>query len=591
MALGLCLGFSAGLLCLPLLTVFAVRLSARLRSAIAFGVGTNWPPYDVSDLSRPSPRWVQLSTRLLGLLAHSETVGAFEGLANAVPLMVKSPNGMVSGLRLSPTAQKKTKTVVYLHGQAGNAVVQHRTDLYKLLATRLGCEVIAIDYCGCGYSDFCWPTEASAVADVRAVVQSLPPEEEVVIWGHSLGTGIALASLEALLADEGRRVRGVILEAPFLSFAAAAGSLLEAVLPWRSLREGLERWVRDGWGDLQFDSARRVQAVAAKMPARAPAPVTSAKRRWLKSRETQVVILHGTDDGKEALRVGWSAVPCLPLDIFALDMLHNDIWAQPGLPQLLKETFEQLYLLAALEVEKFKNKTLDAQMTGATQGTMTTAQTLQSLVTQDQSVSSDRALESPWRGCEAYHIYLLSQRQLYEGQFEQAMKTSLRLAEYEDILDTQTIYSLIALTTYYNKFYMQCSKAFIKLEASGDISDEMRTKFSDLALSIFTRSTPKDPVNQLLLPCPKCHTRISDWSVSCSSCNHRLAFCVASGRSIFPEDRGPNSGPYPPGTGPLGETIKCRVCRHRMYASEVRKLRNCPLCHSRLDIPAPPPMH
>ena len=85
MALGLCLGFSAGLLCLPLLTaarqeswmileleeqptsnlnhlacarsaeVFAVRLSARLRSAIAFGVGTNWPPYDVSDLSRQGP--------------------------------------------------------------------------------------------------------------------------------------------------------------------------------------------------------------------------------------------------------------------------------------------------------------------------------------------------------------------------------------------------------------------------------------------------------------------------------------------------------------------------------------------------------
>ena len=34
-------------------------------------------------------------------------------------------------------------------------------------------------------------------------------------------------------------------------------------------------------------------------------------------------------------------------------------------------------------------------------------------------------------------------------------------------------------------------------EASGDVSDEMRTKFSDLALSIFIRSTPKDPVHGL----------------------------------------------------------------------------------------------
>lgn len=269
----------------------------------------------------------------------------------------------------------------------------------------------------------------------------------------------------------------------------------------------------------------------------------------------------------------------------AAKLLNQMAKDMPGGAQRHPDRIKRLYLLAALEVEKFKNKTLDAQMTSATQGTMTTAQTLQSLVTQDQSVSSDRALESPWRGCEAFHIYLLAQRQLYEGQHEQAMKTSLRLAEYEDILDTQTIYSLIALTTYYNKFFAQCSRAFIKLEASSDVSDEMRSKFADLALSIFTRNAPRDPTGHML-PCPKCGTRINDWVISCPSCNHRLAFCVASGRSIFPEDR-TASIPYPPGTGG-GETIKCRCCRHRMYAAEVRKLRNCPLCHSRLDVTAMP---
>lgn len=267
----------------------------------------------------------------------------------------------------------------------------------------------------------------------------------------------------------------------------------------------------------------------------------------------------------------------------AAKLLNQMAKDMPGGAQRHPDRIKRLYLLAALEVEKFKNKTLDAQMTSATQGTMTTAQTLQSLVTQDQSVSSDRALESPWRGCEAFHIYLLAQRQLYEGQHEQAMKTSLRLAEYEDILDTQTIYSLIALTTYYNKFFAQCSRAFIKLEASSDVSDEMRSKFADLALSIFTRNAPRDPTGHMF-PCPKCGTRINDWVISCPSCNHRLAFCVASGRSIFPEDR-TASIPYPPGTGG-GETIKCRCCRHRMYAAEVRKLRNCPLCHSRLDVTA-----
>jgi len=269
----------------------------------------------------------------------------------------------------------------------------------------------------------------------------------------------------------------------------------------------------------------------------------------------------------------------------AAKLLSQIAREMPGGAQKHPDRVKKLYLLAALEVEKYKAKTLDVQMTSATMGTVTTAQTVQSLITQDQSVASDRALESPWRGCEAFHIYLIAQRQLYEGQYEQAMKTALRLADYEDILDTQTIYSVIALTTYYNKYFMQCSKAFIKLEASSDVSEEMRTKFGDLALRIFTRNPPRDPSSPML-PCPKCSTRMHDWSISCPKCSYRLPFCVASGRTIFPEDRtAPGAaGDAPPGImGSSGSVIKCRVCRHRMYTSEVRKLRNCPLCHSRLD--------
>eukprot|EP00927_Polykrikos_kofoidii_P070639 TRINITY_DN67050_c0_g1_i1.p1 TRINITY_DN67050_c0_g1~~TRINITY_DN67050_c0_g1_i1.p1 ORF type:complete len:1238 (+),score=226.96 TRINITY_DN67050_c0_g1_i1:119-3832(+) len=275
----------------------------------------------------------------------------------------------------------------------------------------------------------------------------------------------------------------------------------------------------------------------------------------------------------------------------AAKLLSQMAHEMPGGAQKNPERIKKLFLLAALEVEKYKAKTLDVQMTGATQGTMTTAQTVQSLITADQSMSSDRALESPWRGCEAYHLYLLSQRQLYEGHYEQAMKTALRLSDYEDILDMQTIYSMIGLTTYYNKYFMQCSKAFIKLEASSDIVEEMRNKFGELALRIFTRNQPRDPSSRMM-PCPKCQFRMQDWSIHCPSCNYRLPFCVASGRTIFPEDRGPSSGPgssahdkhAPGGIGGADTSVmKCKTCRHRMYIAEVRKLRNCPLCHSRLD--------
>lgn len=236
-------------------------------------------------------------------------------------------------------------------------------------------------------------------------------------------------------------------------------------------------------------------------------------------------------------------------------------------------------------MEKFKKKTLDVQMTGVTQGTMTTAQTMTSLITQDQSVASDKALESPWRGCEAYHLYLLAQRQLYEGQCEAAMRTSIRLAEYEDILDAQSIFSLMALATYYNKFFMQCSKAFIKLEASSDIAPDMQKKFGDLALKIFTRNLPRDPSTRMAT-CPKCKTRMYDWLVNCPSCSHRLPFCVASGRSIFPPDEGAATGP---GGADIEahRVVTCRTCRHKMFASEHRKLRNCPLCHSRIDTVGP----
>jgi WD repeat-containing protein 35 len=46
-----------------------------------------------------------------------------------------------------------------------------------------------------------------------------------------------------------------------------------------------------------------------------------------------------------------------------------------------------------------------------------------------------------------------------------AMKTALRLQEYEELLDAETVFSLIALTSGCSRAFATCSKAFIKLEA------------------------------------------------------------------------------------------------------------------------------
>lgn len=99
-------------------------------------------------------------------------------------------------------------------------------------------------------------------------------------------------------------------------------------------------------------------------------------------------------------------------------------------------------------------------MTGQTSNT---TRTLDSLITSDINTSSDKILNNPWRGAEAWHYYILCQRQLYAGQFKSALKTALRLTDYELDMDPKKIYTLVALSAYYNKSYKQCSRAFVKL--------------------------------------------------------------------------------------------------------------------------------
>lgn len=97
-------------------------------------------------------------------------------------------------------------------------------------------------------------------------------------------------------------------------------------------------------------------------------------------------------------------------------------------------------------------------------GTRTAAQTLDTLLQHDTATVNSKILENAWKGAEAYHFWLMAQRQLYQGQVDDAMRTSVTLQAYEEYLDKEDIYRLMALTCFYNKHYGQCSKAFIHLE-------------------------------------------------------------------------------------------------------------------------------
>ena len=50
--------------------------------------------------------------------------------------------------------------------------------------------------------------------------------------------------------------------------------------------------------------------------------------------------------------------------------------------------------------------------------------TLQGLLTEDYSSTADIVLvDNAWRGAEAYHFFMLAQKQLYSKQVEASLKT------------------------------------------------------------------------------------------------------------------------------------------------------------------------
>ena len=135
--------------------------------------------------------------------------------------------------------------VIYFHGNAetiANRVDRHRA----LIATGAG--LLAISYRGYMGSTG-RPTEQGLLHDAEAAyafAASHHPTEQIVLWGHSLGSGVAVA----LAAT--RPVAKLILEAPFTSTADVAQRMFPLV-PVRRLMHD------------QFRSDQRIAAVTASI--------------------------------------------------------------------------------------------------------------------------------------------------------------------------------------------------------------------------------------------------------------------------------------------------------------------------------------
>uniref|UniRef100_A0A9J7XKM3 WD repeat domain 35 n=1 Tax=Cyprinus carpio carpio TaxID=630221 RepID=A0A9J7XKM3_CYPCA len=208
---------------------------------------------------------------------------------------------------------------------------------------------------------------------------------------------------------------------------------------------------------------------------------------------------------------------------------------------------KKLYVLAALLVENFHTQIKSSQQSKTKSKKSEATSALAGLLEEDESSSDSRILDDAWCGAEAYHFFLLVQRQLYEGKVDAAMRTALHLRDYEDIIPAVEIYSLLATCSSANRAFGICSRAFIKLESLETLTPDQRQLYEDLALEIFTKHSPRD-------------TRQSQRD---SLTDGALPTCIVTGRVI---------SEY--------QFWMCSVCKHCAVEQEITQHSFCPLCHS-----------
>lgn len=230
--------------------------------------------------------------------------------------------------------------ILYLHGNGGSRAGGHRVALYEVLTGDLEAHVVAPDYRGYGDSSAATPTALGIVDDAEAAYRWLlktVTSRRIVVWGHSLGTGVAVYLLERLarLKDDGPA--GLVLEAPFDAVSNVAQhhplSFFHRNMPYFDavFVNSIKNEVTN------FDSVGKITSL---------------------SRDIPVLILHARDDamvpfelGKnlyEALHASRKSVPgSAEARLIAYDEKlgygHKNICKDPGLPGTLKQFFSRVF--------------------------------------------------------------------------------------------------------------------------------------------------------------------------------------------------------------------------------------------------------
>lgn len=188
-----------------------------------------------------------LYVRQRSLMYFPETVHTTPieaGLPEAREVPLTSSDGLhITAWYAAP--QDGKPLIVYFHGNGG-ALRYNVARFHKLIDAGIG--LLALEYRGYGGNPGS-PSERGLIADGEAAYAFAAahyPTGQIVLWGQSLGSGVAVA-----VAAE-KPVARVILEAPFTS-AAAVASISYWYMPVRLLMKD------------QFHSDQRIRKVTAPL--------------------------------------------------------------------------------------------------------------------------------------------------------------------------------------------------------------------------------------------------------------------------------------------------------------------------------------
>ena len=155
----------------------------------------------------PANRTLNLKIQTL----DNETIGAWFVLSD--PYYQSLPSIPTNVAAHVIPALKEYPVILYLHGTSATRADSTRILLYQSLSSRLGANILAIDYRGFADSTG-QPSEAGLLIDARSAFNWLVAHgkraEDILIVGHSLGTGVA-GMLGVELSSERINCRGIVL--------------------------------------------------------------------------------------------------------------------------------------------------------------------------------------------------------------------------------------------------------------------------------------------------------------------------------------------------------------------------------------------